>query len=381
MKITDVRVRAVQDELIAPFTNALGTPRPVSKRTWTVTIVEVFTDEGITGVVANDDFDELSRQLIANQLKPVIVGEDPLNYERVWRKMFGERGGWRHASAKGEAIRAMSALDCAIWDIIGKATATPVYRLLGGYRDTVPCYASGGQYRSLTSHPEELRHLESEVQGYMEIGYKAVKIRAGRDITQDYERVKVVRDITGPDVDLMIDFNTSLTYYGGVSHAIKFMRALEDHNPYWFEDPLLMDDVSGMKQVSDALDTAIATGEAEQTLWGFRDLIVNRAVDILLPDAVMCGGVTAWKQIATMADAFRIPVAAHCVERVHLHCVAAIPNGLMVEMFRPLDKGRINYEKNPITPNHDGALELSQEPGFGIELDEAYIKKHLVDVR
>lgn len=379
MKITDVRVRTIQDELIAPFTNALGTPRPLSKRKWTITIVEVFTDEGITGVLANDDLDEMSRQLIVKQLKPVIVGEDPLNYESVWRKMFGERGGWRHAIAKGEAIRAMSALDCAIWDIIGKAYNTPVYRLLGGYRDTVPCYASGGQYKSLTSHSEELRHLESEVQQYMEMGYKAVKIRAGRDIAKDSERVKVVRDVIGPDVDLMIDFNTSLTYYGGVSHAIKFMKALEKYNLYWFEDPLLMDDVTGMKQVADALDTAIATGEAEQTLWGFRDLIVNRGVDILLPDAAMCGGVTAWKRIATMADAFRIPVAAHCVERIHLHCVAAVPNGLIVEMFCPLEKGRIRYERNPIMLNNEGALEVPQEPGFGIELDEDYIKGHLVD--
>jgi D-arabinonate dehydratase len=136
-----------------------------------------------------------------------------------------------------------------------------------------------------------------------------------------------------------------------------------------------------MKQISDALDTAIATGEAEQTLWGFRDLIINRAVDILLPDALMCGGVTAWRRIATMADAFRIPVAAHCVERVHLHCVAAVANGLMVEMFCPLEKGRISYEKDPIRLSDDGTLEVPQEPGFGMELDEGYIKKHLVDVR
>jgi len=378
MKITDVQVRTIETEKVRSFGNALGTRLDTTEKGWTINIVEVFTDEGITGMVANDDTDLLTRQIICEQLRDVVIGEDPMAYGRLWRKMFGERRGWRHAQAKGEAIRAMSAIDAAVWDIIGKALNTPVYRLLGGYRNRVPCYASGGQYQSYSSHTEELRLLEAEVRQYMDMGFKAVKVRAGRDAVKDAERLKLVRDVIGQETSLMVDLNTCFSYLGGPPAAIKFIRALEAYNVYWFEDPLLMDDVSGMKQISDAVDTAIATGEAEQTIWGFRDLIATRAVDILLPDALMCGGVTEWVRIATMADAFRIPVAAHCVERVHVHCLAAVANALPVEIFCPREKGRIRYEQNPLLPGKDGLIEVPEAPGLGAEFDEDYIQAHLV---
>ncbi len=132
---------------------------------------------------------------------------------------------------------------------------------------------------------------------------------------KDCERAKLVRSVIGPNIKLMFDFNTSCSYFGGVSHAIKFMRELEKFDAFWFEDPLLMDDIQGMREVSTAIDTAIAAGECEQTLWGFRDLIVNRAVDILLPDATqMCGEITQWKKIAVLAETFHVPVAAHIVK-------------------------------------------------------------------
>ena len=379
MKVTDVQIRTVEDKVRTPVTNALGkSPRDFS-HVWRTHIVEVHTDEGITGTLATDSFNDCLKQLCLNHLKPVIVGEDPLNYERVWRRMFGEVNGWRHPVAGGEVIRAISALDTAIWDLIGKRYDTPLCTLLGGYRDTVPCYASGGHYVTLDSQSEELTSLEAETSTFMKMGFKAVKMRVGRDLATDIERTRLVRRLIGPEGDLMFDFNFSQTYRGGVARAIRFMKALEEFDPYWFEDPLVMDDVAGMKQIADAVDTAIATGEREQTLWGFRELIVNRAVDILLPDAAqVCGGVTAWRRIAAMADAFRIPVAAHVAERTHVHCVASAPNGLMVEVFRPLENRRRMYEVAPIMPNKDGVLEVPQNPGLGLELNEDYIEKHLV---
>jgi D-arabinonate dehydratase len=321
------------------------------------------------------------RQIIVQQLKPLISGEDPTNYERLWRRMFGGEAKWRPPIAKGEVVRAISAVDTAIWDIIGKKLETPIYKLLGGYRDTIPCYASGGHYISLSSHTAELDHLQSEMSQYVDMGFQAVKMRVGRDIPRDSERVKVVRDVIGPDVKLMIDFNSSPSHYGGVPHAIKFMRALEEYNPFWFEDPLVLDDRAGLKQVSDAIDTAIATGEYEQSMWGFRDLIVNKVVDILLPDATaFCGGISQWRKIAAMAEAFQMPVAAHIGDMTHIHCVAAVPNGLTVEVFTPLDKGRRMYEIDPvILPTKEGLLEVPQKPGLGMALNEDYIQKHMVD--
>lgn len=377
MKITDLRIRQIKYEVAEPFTNSIA--RSLGGKVRLMGILELFTDEGITGVLGSDFLDPISCQIITNQLKPLVVGENPLYYERIWRKMFGIEGEWRGQITKGETIRAMSFVDTAIWDIIGKVQNTPVYLLLGGYRDRVPCYASGGHYVSFTSQADELRHLENEMAQYMEMGFKAVKVRTGRNISTDSERVKLVRQIIGPDVKLMVDFNTSQTYLGGVSSAIKFCRALEEFDITWFEDPLIMDDILGMKQVSDAIDTAIATGEQEQTIWGFRDLITNKIVDIILPDATqMCGGITEWRKIAALADAYRIPVAAHIGDMTHLHCVAAIPNGLIVEYFRPQDKTRRMHEADVIWPDKEGMLTVPQKPGFGMELNEDYISRNLV---
>ena len=347
---------------------------------WQIRIIQVFTDEGITGVLGSPMVGGLVSDIIMDYLKPVVVGEDPMNYERLWRKMFGGEAGWRPGIAKGEAVRAISVLDTIMWDIIGKKLETPVYKLLGGYRDEVPCYASGGHYVTMGSHKEEMAYIEQQMNQYIDMGFKAVKIRVGRDIDQDCERARLAREIKGPDTKLMMDFNTSQTYQGGAPHAVKFMKALEEFDPFWFEDPLVMDDIAGMKQVSDGIETPIATGENEQTIWGFRDLIVNRAVDILLPDATqMCGGITEWRKIASMADAFRMPVAAHAGDVAHVHCVASVLNGLTVEVFAPHDQNYSAYQVDPVSrPTENGLLEVPQRPGLGIQLNEDYIEKNLI---
>lgn len=380
MKITGVRVRITKDQAQTPVTNALGTSEDHFARAHIMHIVEVFTDEDVSGVVVADGGNPTLRWMIEHHLQPLIVGEDPRNYERLWRKMFGEPRGWRHQTTKGEAIRAIGVVDTAIWDLIGKASNTPLYQLLGGFRDRVPCYASGGHYVSLDSQADELRFLETETPRFIELGYRAVKMRVGRHIGHDCQRAKLVRDIIGPDVHLMMDFNFSQTYHGGAGQAIRFMRALEPFDPYWFEDPLIMDDITGLKQVCDAIATPIATGEREQAVWGFRELVVNRAADILLPDAVnAAGGVTQWRAISALAEAYRIPMAGHAAERVHTHCVAATPNGLTVEMFRPLEERRHLFESNPIRPDKDGMVSVPQTPGLGVELDEHYIAGHLIE--
>ena len=304
-----------------------------------------------------------------------------MNYERVWRKMFGGDGGWRPPFTKGEIVRAISLVDTAIWDLMGSPSTLPSTSCWAAYRDEVPCYASGGHYISLDSHSQEMGYIETEMARYMEMGFKAVKMRVGRDLAQDVDRARLVREVIGPDAKLMMDFNTSASFRGGARHAIKFIKALEEFGPYWVEDPLVMDDIAGMKQIVDSVDTAIATGEAEQTIWGFRDLVLNRAADILLPDATeVCGGITEWRRIAVLADTFHIPVAAHIGEAAHVHCIAAVPNGLIVEVFTPHDKNRRAYEKDPVwKPNERGMLEVPQKPGLGIELDEDYISKNLID--
>ena len=376
MKITDVKVRKLSYRASYPIANSQSTHLYDARVT---TIVEVLTDEGITGVSTSSMFDDMCRQIIAGYLKKQIVGANPLHCERIWHQMFNGETEGRAAIAKGEVIMSMSAIDTAIWDLVGKKLGVPLCHLLGGFRDQVPCYASGGHYTSLTSQKDELKHLEWEMAQYMEMGYKAVKMRVGRDVQQDSERAKLVREVIGPRTKLLMDFNSSPSYRGGVPHALKFIRALEKHDVYWFEDPLVMDDLAGLKQLSTVVDAAIAVGEWEQTRWGFRDLIKDRVVDVILPDATsMCGGVTEWRKIAAMADACRIPVAAHIGDNVHIHCIAAVPNGLIVEVFTPLETERLRYLRDPVLkPNRDGMLDVSTKPGTGLELDEDYISRHV----
>ncbi len=378
MKITDVRIRRIATPQYKPFTNARVTGSFL-RSGWTFSIVEVFTDESITGVCVSHSLHGLSTDIILDYLKPRIIGEDPLNYERLWRRMFGgDDEAWRKPVTRGEVVRAMSAVDTVIWDIIGKKLGTTVHQLLGGFRDEIPCYASGGHYISLGDHGAEMEYIGPEMQRYVDMGFTAVKMRVGRNVREDLERARLVRQIIGPDARLMMDFNMSGSYSGGVSSTLKQMRALEEVDPYWFEDPLLMDDIAGMKHLADSIDTAIATGETDQTSWGFRDLITSRAADILLPDATrMCGGITEWRKIAALADAFRIPVAAHIGDAANIHCVAAVPNGLMVEVFTPHDDGYYGHEIDPPRlPNERGNIAVPGGLGLGINLNEDYIKEH-----
>ena len=381
MKITDVRIRRISAPQYKPFTNA-RVRTSYLRSGWTFSIIEVFTDEGVTGISVSHSLHGLSTDIILDYLKPLIVGEDPMNYERLWRRMFGgDDESWRKPITRGEVVRAISAVDTVIWDVIGKKLGTTVHQLLGGFRDEVPCYASGGHYISLGDHRAEMEYIGPEMQRYMDMGFTAVKMRVGRNLREDLERARLVREIIGAEARLMMDFNMSGTSGGGVSETVKFMRALEEVAPYWFEDPLVMDDIAGMKQLSEALDTAIASGETDQTAWGFRDLIANRAVDIVLPDATrMCGGITEWRKIAALADAFRMPVAAHVGDAANLHCVAAVPNGLIVEVFTPHDDGYYGHEIDPPRrPNERGNLTVADKRGLGIELDEDYIEAHLID--
>lgn len=215
---------------------------------------------------------------------------------------------------------------------------------------------------------------------YVEMGFRAVKICVGRDLDQDIERTRLVRSIIGPETQLLFNFDTSPSHYGGVPHALKYMRALESFSPFWFEDPLVMDDVPGLQKLSDAIDTTIATGGHEQTIWGFRDMISKRACDVILPDATQtCGGITEWRKIAAMAHAFRIPVAANTGDPVHLHCVSGVPNGLLVEIYTPRDWDRVGYQKNAVLmPDADGCVSVPDRPGLGIDLNEEFIEQHLL---
>ena len=356
MKITDVKMTSL----------SLGPrPRPVSDATftetgWTFSMVEVFTDEGISGICPAGR----GRELIEGPLKEMVVGENPLYLERLWRKMYS---GWCHPAAAGEAVRAMSFIDIAIWDIIGKVLGQPVYRLLGGDRDRVPAYVGGGYYEP----GKTIEDLQEEMLGYLSLGYNAVKMKVGGlDLKEDAERVRAVREAIGADVKLMVDANHAWTSY----QAITFSRMVEEQDLFWFEEPVPATDYEGGAEVCRALDIPVATGENEYLRWGFRDLIKHRAADIIQADPAICGGFTEWRKIAAIATANNMPLAPHGHGNIGAHAVASIPEGLIVETYPGLQSQQ--SEIIELFPVENGEIILPQEPGLGIVVNEDVLDQH-----
>jgi D-arabinonate dehydratase len=245
----------------------------------------------------------------------------------------------------------------------------PLYKLLGGYRNKVPCYVTGGYYQEGKGNKE----LVDEVEGYVNQGLKAIKLKIGKlSIKEDVERVEAVREAIGPDMKLAVDANNTYT----LREAIKAGRAFEKYDIWWFEEPVLSDDVRSNAIVARALDIPIASGEIEYTKYGFRNLIENEAVDIIQPDVTIVGGVTEWMKIAHMASAWNTPVAPHWAQEISMHLVAAVPNALTVEFFprKPSYRLEDKIYKTFIEPRK-GFLEISNKPGLGIELDEEAVNR------
>ncbi|MCW4019953.1 MAG: mandelate racemase/muconate lactonizing enzyme family protein [Candidatus Bathyarchaeota archaeon] len=366
MKIVDVKVRRFEFPQVVPvreFSNGILTYRRGGKGI--LAVIEIITDEDLKGI----GFGEFG-----NRLKNQVLGENPLNVEKIWQKMFMA---WRKPVVKGRLIKELANIDISVWDLVGKITKQPIYKLLGGYRNRVPAYAAGGYYEEGKS----VEDLAKEMASYVEEGYKAVKMKVGcLSIKEDVERVKAVRESIGDDVDLMVDANNAYKAY----QAVKFAKAVEKYNPYWFEEPVRPDDVEGSLEVKRATVIPIASGENEYTRWGFRDLIEKRAVDIIQPDPKAVGGYTELRKVTAMASAYHIPFSPHGtgLHMLTAHGVAAFENGLIVETLArcsPLWRDKAIsavdfYEKNIEVRN--GCIDLPNRPGLGIEINEKVAAKY-----
>jgi L-alanine-DL-glutamate epimerase-like enolase superfamily enzyme len=357
MRITDVK--AVYHDLgPGPRPNSDGGYRN-QKRVFGY--VEVFSDEGLSGFCPGG----ANPSVVEGDLREMIVGENPLEVERLWTRLFQ---GWRHP--KMDDMLAISKVDLAIWDLAGKALGQPVWRLLGGARQRVPTYGAGGMYREGKGIPE----LVAEMTDFVAHGFRAVKMKVGgAPFKEDVARVVAVREEIGPDVDLMIDANHAWTPY----EAIRFARAVEATNPYWLEEPVAPWDHRGCAEVARALDVPVATGENVSSRYAFRDMIDARAADIIQADATICGGLTEWRRIAAYAAAHDIPMAPHGNAHVGAACVGGVPNGLIVEVG--LYAGR-QPERPPIVAPlvvTDGHVDLGDSPGFGYQIDRDAIRWNL----
>lgn len=351
MKIVDVRVTHYSlGKLDKPHRNSI-----LVSENKGITLVEVDTDEGITGVALGAGRERAGR--FADSIRARLIGEDPLDAARLWHRMFT---GWRKPVVKGDAIMSMGGIDNALWDLRGKALGMPVYRLLGGFRSRVPAYAAGGYYEEGKGHAE----LAEEMLRFVAAGYRAVKMKVGgATIKEDIRRVAAVRDAIGPDIKLMVDANNAWT----AADALRFGVGVEEYDPDWFEEPCWPDDHAGMAALANKLTIPIATGEIEFTRWGFRDLIERGAVHIVQADPHLCGGLTEWMKIAALASAHHLVMAPHGSHFAGAHAVAAVDNGLIVESYLGMSPWQDEFLGG--ISLDDGELVLPDTPGLGIEID------------
>lgn len=323
--------------------------------------LEIHTNQGIVG----RSIPSGNKSVILG-MRDRILGENPFDVEWIWDKMYHYN---RKPVAKGLYIEAMGSVDIAVWDIIGKALGLPVYKVLGGFTRKLRVYAAGGYYEEGKTVSDLVREMES----YVEEGFRAVKMKVGgAGFQEDVERVKAVREALGPDIDLLVDANNKWNAY----EAIRFGRAIEKYNPFWFEEPVEPDDFAGCAEVRQALDIPIVAGENEYTRWGCRDLIQAGSADILNLDTVRAGGITEYRKIAALASAFHIPVSPHGSPHMAAHLFASIPNGLIVETY-PGVESRFNPVL-PLYPVSEGYITVPEVPGLGIDPDPTLLKKYQV---
>ena len=362
----------------------------------TTIVVQVHADNGAIGLgeaAAYGGYLDSMEALILGELRQSLLGQDPFRVERLWSVM-AQRAQQR--GRRGMLMMAISGVDIALWDLIGQATRTPLYRLLGGYRDRVAPYASAGFYASGKSPGE----LADEVAGYVERGFRTVKIKVGRNpdvmlnplhdmhasdyatatLNEDIERIRSVREAIGPYVRLAIDANNAWT----PSVALQFMRQVEPFNIHWLEEPVATEDISGSRDVAVALDTPVAGYETESGLPGFARLIEQRAIDIVQPDVIWSGGITECRKIAAVAQAHGMPVIPHVFSSgialiANLHFIASLPNGGLLEFDRNPNPLRSDIFQEEITIGDDGFVYLPDRPGLGVSLNPETIDRYRVE--
>jgi D-arabinonate dehydratase len=335
-------------------------PKPITngKHTYThsgLGLVKIATDAGITGIGLGGA-GEVERAVIGH-LKPLLIGEDPIDVERLWHKMWVPK----LVGRRGLTTRAISAIDIGLWDLRAKVAGMPLYKMLGGYRDRVPAYIAGGYY----VEGKGLDELAQEMAEYVAWGARAVKMKVGAiSISEDVERVKAVRQAIGPHVKLMLDANCAYRYY----EAARFARQVEEYDPFWFEEPVAPDDYEGFRKLAAKTTIPLATGENEYTRYGFRDLIASQGVAILNADAKVLGGVTEFLKVAALAQAYDLDIAPHGAQEIHIHLVAAIANGLILEFYpRQFDPMWGQIYRDTLQLNEDGTVSPPDAPGIGVE--------------
>lgn len=382
MKIIDVKTHVLSKDLDEPFAYS---------QCWVYNrvamIVEITTDEGITGwgeaIHHGGQPPELTAAVVEHSLKSIILGKNPFDVEVLWETMYNAT---RPFGQKGVVLYGISAVDIALWDIIGKALNKPVHQLLGGaFRKEIEAYATGFYRRKNGSYPKE---VVEEALRHKENGFKGMKVKTGFGIKEDIEDMVAIREAVGDDIKLMMDANCAYS----VPSARRIIKELEHVKLHWFEEPIPPEDIDGYCELKNLSSMYIAAGEGETSKIGFRDWISRKAVDILQPDLGSAGGFTECKKIAAISQAWQVTVNPHvwgtgiglAAAVQYIATLPATPLALnpiepMLEYDQSSHPFRQDLINGALNLNSRGKVEVPDQPGIGIEIDRSVIEKYKIN--
>jgi L-alanine-DL-glutamate epimerase-like enolase superfamily enzyme len=337
-------------------------------------VVEVFTDDGQVGIGNAALAPQVTKQVIDLYLQPLLIGQDPWDTDFLWQHMYRKTMAF---GRKGIGMAAISAVDIALWDLLGKSARQPVYRLIGGRtKPRIPVYAS-----RLYSVP--LNELAAEAKRYKEEGYQAMKLRFGWGPTdgaagmqRNLELIRTVRETVGDGIDVMADAYMGWT----LDYAKRMLPLLEPFHLRWLEEPVIPDDVHGYAELKSYGRIPIAGGEHEFTLYGFRELLEARAVDYIQFDTNRVGGITQARKIAALAESYSVPVIPHAGQMHNYHVVMASLNSPMAEYFPIVDVEVGNelfwYIFGGEPKAKGGFIDLDENvPGLGLSINEKALEQ------
>jgi L-alanine-DL-glutamate epimerase-like enolase superfamily enzyme len=335
---------------------------------WEWVIATVHTDAAVTGTGFSYTLGmggAAIRELVKTYLAPMVIGRDPADVKHIWERC------WRELHANGSGgftTLAIAPLDIALHDILAKSADVSLYELLGQGVNRIPAYASG-----LNLHLDGV-HLLEQIRRYLDQGYRSVKVKVGREaVEEDVDRVASVRELIGPDLELLLDANQAWT----VDEAIDRGQRLERFRPTWLEEPCLADDILANAQARRALSIPIAVGETLFTKYEFTNYIRAGAVDIVQADIARVGGFTAWTEIAELAHANGLAVAPHFLMELSVHGLCSVPNGRILENVEGGSLYELGIAQEPVRIER-GIAYPPNAPGHGIVLDQAGLARYLV---
>ena len=353
-------------------------------------LVEVVTDEGITGwgeCFGPGNVAIANKVIVERVIQPMILEENPLNRDVLWHKVYNLM---RDHGQKGMPLQSLSGVDIALWDIMGKVANLPLHKLIGGaHRDRIEVYGYGMMLRPESANNLVARFTD-EAAAIKNMGFKAIKMKIGLGPKDDVRLIEAVRRGVGDDYRFMVDANHAYTTHD----AFYVGRAMEEFDPYWFEEPVAPEDLDGYRELRSGLRVNISGGEAEFNRWGWRALLESRGLDIAQPEVCALGGISEYLRVLALCHAHFTPVVNHVwgsaiAVATNMHLLAAmppLPGGLfpwepMLEFDTTHNLFRDDLLINPLdiqgqVANNNGTVDIPSGPGLGVNPDRDFIRHY-----